>query len=327
MQDYIAKIVRKMRNSLFRRPSKEFFIFLFFLALSSIFWLMMTLNETFEQEITVPVQLTGVPENVVITTDVDSALRVTVRDKGYTLATYLYGEQLPAVKIPFDAYANKNTGYGVVPLIDIQRQLYQRLMSSSKIQSINPDKMDFYFNYGLSKTVPVRMNGTVVPAKSYYLAHTKFWPEMVTVYAGKNILDSIKYVKIAPIHIVNFEDTVIREVELEKVRGVKCVPAKVRIGLYPDILTEEILDIPIQTVNVPEGKALRLFPSHVEVRFIVGASLFRTIGAERFTVVADYNEAVNNTNGKCNIYLRNNPNDVRSARLAIQQVDFLIEQQ
>ena len=312
---------------MFRKPSKEFLIFLFFFALSSIFWLMMTLNETYEQEINVPVRLPGVPKNVVITTGVDTTLRVTVRDKGYTLATYLYGEELPAVKIPFEAYANKNTGYGFVPQADIQKQLYQRLMSSSKIVSINPDKTDFFFNYGLSKTVPVRMNGTVVPAKSYYLARTRFWPEMVTVYASKNILDSIKYVKIAPIHITNVEDTVIREVALEKVRGVKCVPSKVRIGLYIDILTEESLDIPIETINVPEGKVLRLFPSHVKVRFSVGASLFRTIGAERFTVVADYDEAVTKTDGKCNIYLRNNPNDVRGARLDIQQVDFLIEQQ
>ena len=166
MIDHKENVYKKIRNSLFKKPNKEFLIFLFFFALSSIFWLMMTLNETYEQEITVPVQLTGVPKNVVITTGVDSTMRVTVRDKGYTLAAYIYGERIPALKIQFASYANKNSGYGAVPLADIQRQLYQRLMSSSKILTVNPDKIDFYFNYGLSKTVPVSMNGSVVPGRS-----------------------------------------------------------------------------------------------------------------------------------------------------------------
>ena len=37
-----------VRNFLFSRANREFLIFLFFLALSGIFWLLTTLNETVE---------------------------------------------------------------------------------------------------------------------------------------------------------------------------------------------------------------------------------------------------------------------------------------
>ena len=76
---------KNIRNFLFGFLNKEFLIFLFFLALSAIFWLMMALNETYEREITVPMSLTNVPKNVVLTTEMDSTVKVTVRDKGFKI--------------------------------------------------------------------------------------------------------------------------------------------------------------------------------------------------------------------------------------------------
>ena len=89
MKYRLTQIFKVVRNFLFSSVNKEFLIFLFFLFLSSIFWLMMALNETYEQEIKVPVRLVNVPKNAVLTTEMEDTVRVTVRDKGFTLATYM----------------------------------------------------------------------------------------------------------------------------------------------------------------------------------------------------------------------------------------------
>ena len=91
---------KNIRNFLFGFLNKEFLIFLFFLALSAIFWLMMALNETYEREITVPMSLTNVPKNVVLTTEMDSTVKVTVRDKGFTLVTYMYSRRIRPEHMP-----------------------------------------------------------------------------------------------------------------------------------------------------------------------------------------------------------------------------------
>lgn len=300
---------------------------MFFLVLSSLFWLMMTLNETYEQEIGVPVRLVNVPKNVVMTSDIDDTVRVTVRDKGYSLAAYIYGDRLMPISVNFAAYANRQTGYGIVPATDLLKIVSQRFSGASKVVQIKPDRLDFSFNYGLSRRLPVRMAGYVVPGKSYYLARTRFWPDVVTVYASKRVLDSLQFVKTVPINIVNFGDTVIQTVAIEKIKGVKVVPDVVRIGLYPDILTEESIDVPVKAMNMPDGKVLRTFPSRVKVNFIVGASMFRNVTADQFSVVVDYNELMEHPSDKCNIYLKAYPHGVRNARLQISQVDYLIEQQ
>lgn len=300
---------------------------MFFLVLSSFFWLIMTLNETYEQEICVPVRLVNVPKNAVMTTEIEDTVRVTVRDKGYALAAYMYGDRIAPINISFSSYANRQTGYGIVPSADLLKAVGQRFTGPSKVVQVKPDHLDFYFNYGLSRRLPVRMSGYVVPGKSFYLARTRFWPDMVTVYASRRTLDSLRYVKTVPINIVNFADTVLQTVALEKIKGVKIVPNTVRIGLYPDILTEESIDVPVKAVNMPDGKVLRTFPSRVKVSFTVGASMFRYVSDDQFSVVVDYNELMSHPSDKCNIYLKASPHGVRNARLQMSQVDYLIEQQ
>ena len=50
----LRRIYNIIKGFLSDFSGKEFLIFLFFLALSGIFWLMMTLNETYEVEYKLP---------------------------------------------------------------------------------------------------------------------------------------------------------------------------------------------------------------------------------------------------------------------------------
>lgn len=316
-----------VRNFLFSSANREFLTFFFFLVLSTIFWLMTALNETYEREIGVPAYLVNIPKNVVVTSDMEDTVRVTVRDKGFALLAYTYGEGIRPINVNFQSAITRQSGYGVVSSQELMKMINQRFSGSSKIVQVKPDRLDFHYNYGLSRQVSVKMSGHVVPGKSFYLARTRFWPEKVTVYGSKQALDSLRFVKTVPINITNFNDTVLRTVALETIRGVKIVPNTVRIGLYPDILTEENIEVPITAINMPEGKVLRTFPQRVTVNFIVGASMFRSISPEQFAVVVDYNEIIDHPSDKCSIHLRETPQGVRNARLKMTQVDYLIEEQ
>lgn len=327
MEKRLTQIINMVRNFLFSSANREFLTFFFFLVLSTIFWLMTALNETYEREIGVPAYLVNIPKNVVVTSDMEDTVRVTVRDKGFALLAYTYGEGIRPINVNFQSAITRQSGYGVVPSQELMKMINQRFSGSSKIVQVKPDRLDFHYNYGLSRQVSVKMAGNVVPGKSFYLARTRFWPEKVTVYGSKQALDSLRFVKTVPINITNFNDTVLRTVALETIKGVKIVPNTVRIGLYPDILTEENIEVPITAVNMPEGKVLRTFPQRVTVNFIVGASMFRSISPEQFAVVVDYNEIIDHPSDKCSIHLRETPQGVRNARLKMTQVDYLIEEQ
>ena len=319
----VRNILKAVRNFLFSGLNKEFLIFLFFLALSGAFWLLMTLNETMEREFKIPMRLTGVPRNAVITGELPDTVRVTVRDKGFTLVTYDFR---PLV-FRFSNYADEDEGKGTIPLADVQKQVLSQMYGSSKLLQVKPGQFDFFFTYGTSKKVPVMFRGKITTNKSYYLAHTEFYPSMVTVYANKQQLDKLQSVEIEPFNYRNLQDTIRQAVKIKKIRGVKIVPPTVRLSVYPDVLTEETIEVPITAINMPPGMVLRTFPSKVTVRFTIGASLFRTIKPNLFKVVVDYEELAANPSDKCTLQLRSVPRSVSKASLEIDRVDYLLEQQ
>lgn len=323
-QNQIFKVVG---NFLFSSLNKEFLIFLFFLLLSGAFWLMMALNETYEEELKVPVRLVGMPRNAVMTDEPADTVKVTVRDKGFTLVTYKYGHWFRPLTFKFATYANEDQGHGAIPAADIIKQVQSQLYGSSKLLSVKPEKLDFYFTYGASKKIPIRFRGKISTSKSYYLAHTEFSPMMVTAYANKKVLDELKYVEIEPFNYRNLQDTIHQNVRLQKIRGVKLVPSTVRLSVYPDVLTEESIEVPVSAVNMPAGMVLRTFPSRVTVRFTIGASQFRTIRPEQFNVVVDYQALAENPSDKCTLQLRSVPSSVSKAKLELDKVDYLLEQQ
>lgn len=321
-----SSVFSTVRNFLFTVVNREFLIFLFFFAFSGAFWLLMALNETYERELVIPVRLVDIPKNVVLSSDTTTNVRVSVKDKGYTLLTYQYGDKIHTARVSFPAYVKKD-GQGLVSAAELQKLIYQQLFSSSRIQSVKPDKVEYFFNYGQMKRVPVRLNGKVEAGLSYYFSKMEIAPDSVDIYANKDVLDSISYMLTARLNIRNITDTVVKDIALRRIKGVKCIPDSVRLTVCPDILTEETAEVPVTAVNMPAGKVLRTFPARVTVTFTCGASMFRSIHPEQFRVVADYNEITAEPSEKCNIYLRAIPHGVRNARLSVSQVDYLIEEQ
>ena len=57
MKKFFGRIIQILRTLLFSRTNKELLIFVFFLALSGIFWLQTTLNEVYEREFAIPVSV------------------------------------------------------------------------------------------------------------------------------------------------------------------------------------------------------------------------------------------------------------------------------
>lgn len=317
---------RYIRRILFNSLSKEVLIFAFFLILSGIFWLILTLNQTYEHEIKITYQIKGIPKNVVLTSNETDTLRVVVRDKGWVILRYLYEKKRNA-SFTYKSY-DRGNGSGIIASADIKRHITQLLENSTIVSAIKPDKIEFFYNNGERKRVPVRWTGRVIPEQLYFISQVQYWPDSVDVYTSKEKLDSINAIYSEALNYVGFRDTLMVTCKLSHPKDVKVVPDHIRIGFYTDVLTEESIDgVPIKAINMPAGKVLRTFPPKVKVHFVTGVSLFRTLRPEDFTVVADYQEIIKHPSDKCNIYLKGTPHGISRASLDTKQVDYLIEEE
>ena len=321
----IFGILRYIKLFLFSRANKEFVVFMVFLALSGIFWLLTTLNQVYEHEFAIPVSVVGVPKNAVLTSDETDTVRMTIRDKGITLLTYMYGDVLRKINVNFKTYSKSN-GTGSISASDLQKLVYQQLANGSRITSIKPDKLEFYYNYGAKKMVPVRWSGRVMPEEMFFISRVAYSPDSITIYASHEKLDSINVVYTEQLNYANFRDTLNANCELAKIKGVKMVPDHVKVTFFTDVLTEEQIEgVPIKAINMPVGKHLRTFPAKVNISFVTGVSVYRNLKPTDFTVVADYNDIINHPTEKCHIYLKSVPRGISRTRLETNMVDYLIE--
>lgn len=305
--------------------NKQFLIFLFFLALSSVFWIFQTLNETYEEDFQVPLELRNVPSNVVITTDLPENLHILLRDKGSQLLAYRYTRQFKPVVVDYNTYSNPS-GHVSILGNELQRQIAAQLLPGTQMLGLKPDTLDFYYNFGQFKRVPIRPLGEVRAGRLYSLAKTVYSEDSVTVYASREQLDTITAAYLQPFNLRNLTDTTHVKSNFVKVKGAKFVPAQIGVTFCIDRLVEKTIQVPVQQVNFPASKQLRTFPATVKVTFQVGMGLYRKITSENFVLVVNYEDLLKNKSTYCHLSLKTIPEGVSHVRISPQDVEYVIEE-
>lgn len=319
------KTKKQTKDFLLSAKSREFFVFLCFFFIAAGFWLLQTLNNDYETEFSIPVRLRNVPENVVITSDPVSEVRVRVRDKGTVLLNYMLGKNFYPVILDFKNYTNMGN-HVQVQTSQVQKWITGQLNASTALLSMKPDTLEYYYSTGVSKMIPVKLCGNVSAGEQYYLPDTFFTPDSVRVYATSDALDTMKVAYTLPLNLDNITDTLECEVTLSAPKGAKYIPASVKLTLPVDMYTEKTVEVPLRGVNFPADKVLRAFPSKIKISFQVGMGRFRQITADDFHLVVSYEELVRLGSEKYTVKLRTLPEGVSHVRFNPEQVDFLIEQ-
>lgn len=320
----MSSIMISLRRFFRKMWNRQFLTFLFFLVLSTTFWFLQTLNEVYEEDFDVPVEVRNMPRGVVLTSDLPPTVKVTLRDRGVTLLNYMFGDKLPRVVID-PAVFTATEGRVRYFAADLLRQIRPGLASGTQVVSIKPDTLEFYYNHGRFKRVPVRLLHRPTPAAGYTIAKQELTPDSVTVYAAGAMLDTITaaYASADNLHGVTASATA--ELPLQAIRGVKFTPNRVKLFYAVDRLVEKKVTVPILSENFPADLRLRTFPSQVEVNFQVPMTLYRTISADLFSVVVDYNSLPADGSTKCSLIIRNAPAAVSHVRLASDEVEYVLE--
>lgn len=297
---------------------------MFFLIISGLFWVSLTIKEPMEKEISIPFIITNLPKNVVITDTGSDTLRVTVRDDGYNIAKLFYSDIKP-ITADFTKYA-KSDGRILLSNTEVMKMVKQRVSSSTQVVSVKPDRIEAYFNNGDHIKVPVEIYGKVAAADNYFLAKTTITPDSVKIYSTSEILKGISSVKTEYVNLDDIKSSAKATVKLQRISGVKFEPDVVTVEASADLITERTVDVPISTVGVPEGKMILTFPKQVAVTFVTRSNLADQITGDDFVIEVRYDE-IDSTRKMLPLHLVKVPQFVKNEKMAVRQVDFLIEKQ
>ena len=322
----LAKFWVRIRNVFFGRKSHEFFVFLFFFVVSAGFWLLQTLDETFETEISIPLALKNVPEKVQITTGLPSQIHITIRDRGTTLFRFFRYTVQNAVEVDFEKYdAGHLTARVQVPVSDVQRMIQSQLGVSGHIISVRPDTLEYYYNRGVAKRLPVKICGSVGASPQNYIQSMNLSEDSVLVYAPNSVLDTMQYAYTQAVSLLGLKENITQSISFQRMKGVKYVPERVEMTAFVGYYAEKTVEVPIIGLNFPGDKELRTFPSKAKVTFRVESGQYQRITADNFVLAVTYEELLQNPSDKYRLHLKSLPDGVTNARISPLEVDYLIE--
>ncbi len=323
----LKRLTEAFKTSLLSKRSREVLVFLVFLVISAGFWLMLTLNDTYEVEIAYPLELVNVGDDAVITSELPSEVRVTLRDKGTSLIRYYARFHQPAVEIDFSAH-DKGGSYAHVgiPHTEVRNRLQQLVDASTRIVSIRPDTLEYFFSRGVKKRVPVELKGTIKTDLDHYLAGVRCEPDSVTVWGEEHFLDTLTSVATVTTNINDLSASTKRQVALTAMRGTKTDPAEITLTVEVDRYTPKSVKVPIVGTNFPAGLSLLTFPPKATITFRVGSKDFRRFTADNFVLTATYEELMSLPDSMLHLRLRSVPEGISQVKIEPEAVQFLIEQ-
>lgn len=322
---FLHKIFKKIRSAYKHPVSKEVRIFLVFFLLSFFFWGLQSLQEVREVSLRIPIKYTELSTTLSVTNDLPTYLTVTLSDKGTNLYSYYRHRKDLTLHVNVLDYYNKQD-VSEIPLAEMESMIRKKVLNSTQVLRINPERIKLYFARKQAVEVPIRLISTLSFTPQHQLSDTpRINPKSVKVFAPASLIGKIKFVETEVLKLADLKDTTEVSVALKPIPGLRFATNTINVSLFVEEYTERSFTIPVIASGFPEGSALLAFPSKVTVTFFIGLSAYNSIKASDFEAVVRYSELMSSSSNQCVVHLTQVPARVQNLRIQPAKVECLIE--
>lgn len=324
LKEQLSSVYSRAYEAVTSARGREVGLFLLFLAVSYIFWLLLTLNHEVQEDIEVPISIVNVPDSATFISDVPTAVKVSVRDKGSMLIRYKMGGG-KTMKLEWADYASTDSKF-MMGKVDLGARLRDYFSPSSQIVTIVPDSIRINYTTEPGRKVPVVVRADVHAALgSVVNGPLTIDTDSVMLFALNDLPLNLNSVETIPIVRSNLNDTSKITVRIDPIPGVRIIPDQVTITVPVEPLIARRQMASVVVKDIPEGKGLLTFPSKVEVSYLVPMSAYNS---EPFDIKAyvSFDEAVRATASKIPVRLSLIPELYRNVSVSPDSVEYIIEQ-
>lgn len=320
-------ITQKVRTFFKKISWKKTLTFLFFLLLSSIFWMMQIYRQKYEATLIIPVKYVNIPDSIVFENELPNEISVRIKDDGGTLFQYLLIRTDDSLVIDVRDIV-KNTPDKIIQGRNFEQLIRTKLIPSSELISYTPTRMSFVFALLHFKKLPVIYNGSISFASGHMLVgDLSVSPDSVLVYGSKMTLDTLFYAYTVSDTIKNVSSEHKINVSMSPLQGIKYVPNTVELTIPVDKFLEKEVEVPITCINLPSNLSIKFFPSSVKIPILVGLKRNEEITSESFGITIDYNDIKDTKESSISVRITESPDFVRTKIPIPSEVEFVLEKQ
>lgn len=322
----MSTLYQKIRLKLNRRKVKVFSIFV---LLSLVFWFISNLAETYQGTATFKIRFKNVPEILFFQKEVTPLVTARIEASGFQFLRYNFFKKDIVIDI---ADLKTNTVTYALEAPAVQAQFEEQLPQTVKVKYVNGNKAIPVPVYkAVVKKVPVQLQSTIQLAPNHIIdGAISIVPDSVLVIGPKQEIDSIDVIHTKPLDLGNVSESIATTLELVKsatLVNTKYSLAAVDVALSVTKFSEQLIEVPVQVVNIPSGTYIKTFPSSVSVLCRGSVEALKKLRPDDFTLVADYREVEEQGSFLLGLELRQKPAFLIDALLLEQNVEFILKRE
>lgn len=264
---------------------KNAVVFVLCLVVAIFFWGITSLSHTFNTEIQISINPTGLPVNKSVDSNFPVAITASIEITGWNYLSI--GENGNNETLDIDL---RNSFDGQTINLKDKIQQATNVKGAFKIITVTPENFKLKLIPTQGKFVKIKSNPSFPLKKGFGLtSQITFDPDSVWVTAPEKVLSSITEIALDINHAKPLIEDVQAMFPIEKIKGeeVKITPDKVMVSAKVGKVTQKTLQVPLVTLN-PPGKAVQLLPEMVTLNFSVPFDRYENIVADSFILMVDF---------------------------------------
>jgi YbbR domain-containing protein len=309
--------------------NRRFITFLFCIAISTFFWLMMSLSKEYVIELNFPVSYINPPADKVIANRLPSTIDIEIRSTGFNILIYKLKHRKEVVQVDIkDSKPLPVKNHYYLTANSRIDKITRQFDNDIKVLKVFPDTIFLNFNKKVAKKVPVKANLKIVFNKHYQQSDSvKIVPDFITISGAADVVNKINYVETEPVSLKNVNDSLAINLHVikntQELKQVDLSQPTVRASVNVTKFTEGNIELPIEVENLPKGYSLKIFPDKVSVKYHVAFQNYEKINALQFRAVVDYTR-IEQGSTKLKVQLLKFPAEVSAVKLNPEKVEYII---
>ncbi|MDA8596085.1 hypothetical protein N9L20_06360 [Flavobacteriaceae bacterium] len=302
------------------------YVFVFFLVLSTIFWLLIKLSNTYSSVVNYDLIYRGIPNDKILQNKPTNQIKVIVSGTGYRILN----EKLVKRTLYIDAGRSFETvgGYYILEP-NSQLGVLESQRGSVQFQNILKDTLHMDFGVLVQKKIPVSLVQNIAFKPGFHhdgIYHLK--PDSVQVKGPEKYVEQLSKINTIKLSMNNVADTIstFLALDLENIdqNSIEVSPKTVHVEAVVEKYTEGSFELPVSIINIPKGISLSVFPKSVKLYYQTSLSRFNSVKIEDFKIIADYQKAADLGIDYMELDVKSQSSAVAFLRCEPNKVEFLI---
>ena len=307
-----------------RKNRRKINIFVVFLICSAMIWLISKLSEDYNQRSSFGLNYVNMPDTLLLTGASRKEIDVRVRASGFQLLSFNFGKKDLVIDLSQLRY-NRRSFF--LPQADYRKQIEAQIPGNMTLLEVDQDTIYIDFKKLYTREVVVIPNITLDMAQNHLLeGDLKVEPSHIVIKGPRNEIRQVTEISTIAHTISSISDDFSTSVDLatlEELPNTTYNQGSVQVSGEVVRFSEQIFDVPVKVINLPEGSEIKTFPNTVSVLCRARIDRLKTLRPQDFKLVADFTTAQAGEK-QLQVAMESWPEGVYGAQLMENEVEYVL---